>query len=94
MANISKVKGRMLDVALSRFGEEVFINGISVKVIFADELFEEEQGTFRKTTLSIKKEDLQFFKEGDGIVVRNRNFVITYIPDIHEPLIDLELKDA
>ncbi len=94
MANISKVKGRMLDVALSRFGEEVFINGISVKAIFADELFEEEQGTFRKTTLSIKKEDLQFFKEGDGIVVRNRNFVITYIPDIHEPLIDLELKDA
>tara|TARA_A200000113_G_C8679065_1_gene294904 strand:- start:92 stop:376 length:285 start_codon:yes stop_codon:yes gene_type:complete len=94
MANISKVKGRMLDVTLSRFGEEVFINGISVKAIFADELFEEEQGTFRKTTLSIKKEDLQFFKEGDGIVVRNRNFVITYIPDIHEPLIDLELKDA
>ena len=84
----------MLDVTLSRFGEEVFINGISVKAIFADELFEEEQGTFRKTTLSIKKEDLQFFKEGDGIVVRNRNFVITYIPDIHEPLIDLELKDA
>ena len=94
MANISKVKGRMRDVAISRFGEEVFINGISVKAIFADELFEEEQGTFRKTTLSIKKEDLQFFKEGDGIVVRNRNFVITYIPDIHEPLIDLELKDA
>jgi hypothetical protein len=82
------------NACLEHFGEPIFINGIEVRAIFADELFEEEQGTFRKTTLSIKKEDLQFFKEGDGIVVRNRNFVITYIPDIHEPLIDLELKDA
>lgn len=94
MANISKVKGRMRDVALARFGEEIFINGIPVKAIFADELYEEEQGTFRKTTLSIKKEDTKLFKEGDNIVVRDRNFVITYIPNINEPLIDLDLKDA
>jgi hypothetical protein len=79
---------------LEHFGEPIFINGIEVRAIFEDELFEEEQGTFRKTTLSIKKADIKFFKEGDEVVVRDRHFRIVYIPDVHEALIDLELKDA
>lgn len=79
---------------MAGLGDNVYINGIPVQAIFADELFDEEQGTFRKTTLSIKKQDLPFFKKGDSIVVRDRSFIITYIPDTHDTLIDLELKDA
>ncbi len=94
MSNISKVQGRMRDVALARFGEDIFINGVQIKAIFADETFEEEAGLFRKTTLSIKKEDTIRFKEGDSVLVRGRNYVVTYIPDIDEPLVDLELKSA
>ena len=94
MSNISKVQGRMRDVALARFGEDIFINGVQIKAIFADETFEEEAGLFRKTTLSVKKEDMVRFKKGDSIVVRNRSYVVTYIPDINEPLVDLELKSA
>lgn len=94
MANISKVKGRMREVALARFGEDIFINGVQIKAIFADETFEEEQGLFRKTTLSIKKEDAQFFQKNDSIVVRNESFIIVHIPSIDEPLVDLELKSA
>lgn len=94
MFNFKEALASLGDECLEHFGEPIFINGIEVKAIFADELLEEEQGTFRKTTLSIQKEDTKFFKEGDNIVVRDRNFVITYIPNINEPLIDLDLKDA
>lgn len=94
MSNISKVQGRMRDVALARFGEEIFINGVPIKAIFADETYEEEQGKFSVTTLSIKKEDSKYFEKGNSVVVRGKSFVITYIPDIEEPLIELELKRA
>lgn len=79
---------------LEHFGESIFINGVELRAVFEDETFEEEAGLFRKTTLSIKKEDTIRFKEGDSVLVRDRNYVVTYIPDIDEPLVDLELKSA
>lgn len=94
MTHISKVQERLNRLSLSRFGEEVFINGIPIKAIFTDDDFSSDEGRFRNTTLTIKKADIKFFKEGDEVVVRDRHFRIVYIPDVHEALIDLELKDA
>lgn len=94
MFNFKEALASLGDECLEHFGEPIFINGIEVRAVFADETFEEEAGLFRKTTLSIKKEDTIRFKEGDSVLVRGRNYVVTYIPDIDEPLVDLELKSA
>jgi hypothetical protein len=94
MFNFKEALASLGDECLEHFGEPIFINGIEVRAVFEDETFEEEAGLFRKTTLSIKKEDTIRFKEGDSVLVRDRNYVVTYIPDIDEPLVDLELKSA
>ena len=94
MFNFKEALASLGDECLEHFGEPIFINGIEVRAVFEDETFEEEAGLFRKTTLSIKKEDTIRFKEGDSVLVRGRNYVVTYIQDIDEPLVDLELKSA
>ena len=94
MFNFKEALSSLGAECLEHFGEPIFINGIEVRAVFEDETFEEEAGLFRKTTLSIKKEDTIRFKEGDSVLVRCRNYVVTYIPDIDEPLVDLELKSA
>ena len=94
MFNFKEALASLGDECLEHFGEPIFINGVEIRAIFDDETFEEEAGLFRKTTLSVKKEDMVRFKKGDSIVVRNRSYVVTYIPDIDEPLVDLELKSA
>ena len=94
MFNFKEALASLGDECLEHFGEPIFINGVQVRAIFADETFEEEAGIFRKTALSVKKEDAARFTKGASLVVRGRNYVVTYIPDIDEPLVDLELKSA
>lgn len=94
MSNINLVRKRLTDGSLLRFGENISINGITVKAIFADEEFDDEAGRYRRTTLTIARPDAQFFRKGDTVLVRDRAFTITFIPDIHEDLIDIEIKNA
>ena len=94
MFNFKEALASLGDECIDHFGEPIFINGVEVRAVFEDETFEEEQGKFSVTTLSIKKEDSKYFEKGNSVVVRGKSFVITYIPDIEEPLIELELKRA
>lgn len=82
MFNFKEVLVLLGDECFEYFGELIFINGVEVRVIFDDEIFEEEVGFFRKIMFFVKKEDMVCFKKGDFIVVCNCSYVVIYILDI------------
>ena len=94
MANVLESRARLQSLALSRFGEEVTINGNQETAIFDDEEGADESGVFRITTLTVTDTLASTLSKGDPVVVRGDNFKIDHIPKTKEPLIDLELKNA
>jgi hypothetical protein len=79
---------------LEHLGEPVLINGIDHTAIFNDEAFVDETGRYRQTTLTIEKSKAANISVGHAVVARGRSFTINHKPDIEDPLIELELKNA
>lgn len=94
MANVLESRARLQSLALSRFGEEVTINGVTETAIFDDGEGVDESGRFRLTTLTVIDTLAATLNKGDPVVARGGNFKIDHIPQTKEPLIELELKNA
>ncbi|QJR79608.1 hypothetical protein CA267_001750 [Alteromonas pelagimontana] len=74
--------------------ENIIVSGVTVQAIFSDTEFEGETGVERMTVITVKNADAKFFRRGDTLLVRDRNYTIERIPTTAEPLIDIEVKSA
>lgn len=79
---------------IDHLGIEVIVNGIKHKAIFDDDVYPDEAGSFRLTTISVLTKVARQLRKGDIVYAKGRNFKIHKIPDLTDGLIDIELKDA
>lgn len=94
MPKISAVRDRLKRLTLATFGQPVFIRGIEYSAIFKDEEFIDDVGVRKTLSLSVDKDLAILLVRGDSVYVDNVNYKIDHIPDINDPIIEMDLKHA
>jgi len=94
MPKISAVRDRQKKLTLETFGQPVFIRGIEYSAIFKDEEFIDDVGVRKTLSLSVDKDLAILLVRGDSVYVDNVNYKIDHIPDINDPIIEMDLKHA
>ena len=94
MPKISAVRDRLKRLTLATFSQPVFIRGIEYSAIFKDEEFIDDVGVRKTLSLSVDKDLAILLVRGDSVYVDGVNYKIDHIPDINDPIIEMDLKHA